>query len=80
VLDTQLVEVAQSLPGEVADLRVVPLAFELRDHHHGDDDGMLREPEERARIAQEHGGVEDVGPQIGVRGPLDALIDPALLQ
>jgi hypothetical protein len=40
---------------------------------------MLREPEERARIAQEHGGVEDVGPQIGVRG-LDALIDPALLQ
>jgi hypothetical protein len=25
VLDTQLVEVAQSLPGEVADLRVVPL-------------------------------------------------------
>ena len=64
VLDAQLVEVPQRLPGEVADLGVVALALELGDHHDGDHDVVLGEAEERPRIAQQHRGVQDVGAEI----------------
>ncbi len=64
VLDAQLVEVTEGLAGEVADLRVVAFALELGDHHDGDHDVVLGEAEERPRIAQQHGGVQDVGAQI----------------
>ena len=60
VLDAQLVEVTQRLPGEVADLGVVALALELGDHHDRDDDVVLGEAEERPRIAQQHRGVQHV--------------------
>ena len=60
VLDAQLVEVAQRLPGEVPDLGVVPLALELGDHDDGEHDVVLGEAEERPRIAQQHRGVEHV--------------------
>ena len=64
VLDAQLVEVAQRLPCEVADLGVVALALELGDHHDRDHDVVLGEAEERPRIAQQHRGVEHVGAEI----------------
>ena len=60
VLDAQLVEDAQRLTGEVADLGVVALALELGDHHDGDHDVVLGEAEERPRIAQQHRGVQHV--------------------
>ena len=64
VLDAQLVEMTQRLPGEVADLGIVALALELGDHHDGDHDVVLGEAEERPRIAQQHRGVEHVRAQI----------------
>jgi hypothetical protein len=59
VLDPQLVEVAQRLPGEVADLRVVALGLELGDHHDRKDYGVLGETEDRLRVGQENGGVQN---------------------
>ena len=64
VLHAQLVEVAQRLTGEVADLGVVPLALELGHHHDRDDDGMLREPEEGPGIAQQDRRVQHVGAEV----------------
>ncbi len=64
MLDAEVVEVTQRLAGEVADLRVVPLALEFGDDDHREHHGMLREAEERLRIAQQDRGVEDVGAQI----------------
>ena len=61
VLDAQLVEVAQRLPGEVADLGVVALGLEFGDDDDGEHDGVLGEAEDRLGIAQQHRGVEHVG-------------------
>ena len=77
MLDAELVEVTQRLPGEVAEFGVVPLGLELGDHDHRDDDGMLGEAEEGPRIAQQHRGVEDVGTEV-LFHPL-SLLDVLLL-
>ncbi len=58
MLAAQLVEVAQRLTREVADLRIVAFGFELGDNDDGEHDGVFREPEYRLRIAQQHRGVE----------------------
>ena len=60
----------QRLPGEVADLGVVALALELRDHDDGKDHRVLGEAEQRPRIGQQHRGVEHVRPLglCGARG------------
>jgi hypothetical protein len=60
--DPQLVEEPQCAAGEVAQLRVVPLALELGDHDHRQDDLVLGEAAQGAGIRQQHAGVEDIGP------------------
>ena len=60
VLDAQVVEQAQRRPGEVAEFGVCPLALQLGDHHHGEHDLVLGEPERSVRVAQQHRGVDDV--------------------
>jgi hypothetical protein len=60
VLHAQLVEIAQGLTGEIADLRIVALAFEFRDHHHRQHHRMLGEAEDRLRVGQQDRRVEHV--------------------
>jgi hypothetical protein len=60
VLDAQLVEVAQSLAGEVADLGIVALALEFADHHHREHDRVLGEAEHGLRVGQQHRGVQHI--------------------
>ena len=60
VLDPQIVEHPQRLPGEPAQLVVVPLGLQLADHHQRDDDLVLGEPGQRPRVGQQHRGVEHV--------------------
>ncbi len=81
VLDAELVEVAQGLPREIADLGVVTFALEFHDHHDGDHHGVLREAEERPGVAQQDGGVQDVRAQglIGSGFGLGALDDVTLV-
>ena len=62
VLDPQVVEDPQRLPGEHADLRMVALALQLGDDHQRQDHLVLGEPENRPRVGQQHRGVQDVGP------------------
>ena len=61
VLHPQLVEHPQRRPGEEAQLRVVPLALELGDHHDRQDDFVLGEPLQGAGVGQQDAGVEDIG-------------------
>ena len=64
--DPQVVEQAQALAGEVAQFRVVALAFELGDHHQREDHLVLGETQERGRVGEENGGVEDEGADGGL--------------
>ena len=57
----QVVEQAQRLAGEVADLGVGPLALELGDHDHREDDLVLLEPAQGGRVREQDARVEDVG-------------------
>jgi hypothetical protein len=68
VLHAQLVEVAQRLAREVADLRVVALGLELGDHDHGEHDVVLGEPEHGLGIGEQDRGVEHVG-ALGLEHP-----------
>ncbi|MDX6326182.1 MAG: hypothetical protein QOK15_2536 [Nocardioidaceae bacterium] len=62
VLDAQVVEQSQRLPGEVPELRVRALGLQLDDHDHRQHDLVLLEPQDRQRIGEEHAGVEHEGP------------------
>ena len=62
VRDPQIVEHPQRGPGEEAQLRMVPLALQLGDHHHGEHHLVLGEPPERAGVGEQHAGVEDERP------------------
>ena len=53
VRDPQFVQYAQRLPGEPAQLGMVPLAFQLADHHERQDDLVLGEAAERAGVGQQ---------------------------
>ena len=57
----QVVEQTQRLPGEPAQLRVVPLALQLADHDEREHHVVLGEAVQRARVGQQDAGVEDVG-------------------
>ena len=59
--DPQVVEVSQGRTGEVAELTVVPLRLQLGDHHDGKHDVVFGEAAERMGVAQQDGGVDDVG-------------------
>ena len=61
VIGAQVVEEAQRLPGEVADLGIVALPLQLGDHHNRDDDIVLGEPRDGPWIAQQNRGVQHVG-------------------
>ena len=61
LLDPQVVEQPQGLAGEVAELRMVPLALQLGDHDHREHDLVLLEPEHRLGVREEDRGVEDEG-------------------
>ena len=60
VLDAQVVEHAERLPGEPAKLRVVPLPLQLADHDERQDDLVLTEAAQCSRVGEQHAGVEDV--------------------
>ena len=68
VLDAQLVEHPQRLPGEPAQLGVVPLALQLADDDQRQHHLVLGEAAERARVGEQDRGVEDEGsqPEYGV--------------
>ena len=68
VLDAQLVQHAQRLPGEPAELGMVPLALQLADDDQRQDDLVLGEAAQRARIRQQDRGVEDEGAHAPVIG------------
>ena len=59
--DPQIIQVPQRGTGEVAQLAVVPLGLQLGDHHHGEDDFVLGEAAQGLRVAEQDGGVDDVG-------------------
>jgi hypothetical protein len=58
VLDPQIVEEPQRSPREVAELGMMPLPLELRDHHDREDDGVLGEAQRSPGIGQQDGGIE----------------------
>ena len=60
VLDPELVEMPQSATREIAELGVVALRLELRDHHDRQDDRVLREAEQGLRVAEQHRCVEHI--------------------
>ena len=61
VLDPQLVQQPQRLPGEIAELGMVPLGLQLTDDDQGQHHLVFVEAVQRPRIGQQHGGVDDVG-------------------
>ena len=61
VLDPQVVEQPQRLPGEVPELRMGTLALELGDDHDRHHHLVLLEAQQRERIGEQHAGVEDEG-------------------
>ena len=56
----QVVQGAQGLAGEVAELRVVALGLEFGDDDDGKHDLVLGEPGHRPRVGEQDTGVEDV--------------------
>ncbi len=67
VFDPEFVQDAQRLPGEVAELRMVPLGLEFADHDQRQDDLVLVEPVQRPGIGQQDRGVDDVGEPVAFR-------------
>ena len=71
VLEAQVLEHPQGPAGRPAQLGVVPLALQLREHHEREDHLVLVEALERPGIGQQHRGVEHVGPAcLGAAGAL----------
>ena len=75
VLEPQIVEHPQCLPGEPAQLMMMPLGFQFADDHQRDHDFVLGKPRGRPRIGQQHGGVEHIGPDGRISHV--ALLEPA---
>jgi hypothetical protein len=61
MLDPQIVEQAERLPGEPAELGMVPFALQLADDDQRQYHLVLAEPRERSGIGEQHGRVEDEG-------------------
>ena len=61
VLDPQVVEQPQRLPGEVAELGVSPLGLQLGDHDDGQHHLVLVEAQQRERVGEQDAGVEHEG-------------------
>lgn len=56
-----VVQQAQRLPGEVAELRMVPLGLQFRDHDDGEHYLVLVEAGQGVRVGQQNAGVENIG-------------------
>ena len=65
VLHAEVVEEAQRLPREVAELRVRAFRLELDHDDDRDDDLVLVEAQQRVRVGQQHGGVQHIGAHLG---------------
>ena len=61
VFDPQLVQQPQRLPGEIAELGMVPLGLQLTDDDQRQDHLVFVEAVQRPGIGQQNGGVDDVG-------------------
>src|SRR5690606_3209427 len=61
VSDPQIVELAQRLPGEIAQFRMVSLAFQFRDDDDRQDHLVLGETGDRQGVRQQAPRIEDVG-------------------
>ena len=61
VLDPEVVQVPQRLTGEIAQLGMVTLGFQLGDDHDREDDVMLVESRDGRWVGEQDAGVEDVG-------------------
>jgi hypothetical protein len=55
------IEIAQRLSGEISDLGIVALPFELGDHDHWEHHRVFREAEDGLWIRQQHRRVEHIG-------------------
>jgi hypothetical protein len=65
VLDPHVIQVAQRLPGEIAQLRMMPLGLKLGNDDDGQNNPVLCEPADSSRISQQDAGVKDVStPQL----------------
>ena len=64
--DTQIVEEAQRLSREVAQLGVGAFGLELDDHHHRDDDLVLVEAHQCVRVREQDRRVDHVGAHVTV--------------
>ena len=62
VLQAQVVEHAQSLTGEPAELVMVAFTLEFADDDQRKHHVVLGEPGHGPRVGQQHGGVQNVGP------------------
>ena len=60
MLDPQLVEVAQRLPSEIPDLRVVALRLEFGDDDYGQHERVFREAENGFRIREQDRGIKHI--------------------
>src|SRR5690606_30203894 len=65
VPDAVVVEGAQRLPGEVSELRVMPLRLELRDDDDREYDLVFVETVQGARVGQQDAGVENISAPVG---------------
>ena len=72
--DPQVVQQPQGLPGEVAELGVVPLGLQLGDHDDGEHHVVVVEAEHGARVRQQDGGVKDE--RLGRRGRGVPVVSP----
>jgi hypothetical protein len=66
VPDTEVVEQAQGLPGEVSELRMVPLGLQFRDHDDREHHFVLVEPGQGVRVGQQDAGVENISAPVGL--------------
>jgi hypothetical protein len=80
VVQPQIVEHPQRLPGEPAQLVVMAFGLQLTDDYQRNDDFMLGESGAGPGVGQQHGGVEHISPNgrishvalLGPRGPAKA--------
>jgi hypothetical protein len=61
ILDPKIIEVAQCLAGEVAELGMVPFGFKLGDDDDGQHHPVLGKSADSCRVRQQNAGVEYIG-------------------
>ena len=68
VLNPQVIQVPEGLPGEIPQLWMMPLGLKLGDDHDGQDHPVLGEPADRGRVGEQDAGVQHVAepPGLGV--------------